>query len=322
MAEWLLLLLLVPAIVVPVVLLVGFAGCNQVFGIQSTTVAPFPPILVSAEGTSGSIIHLTWTWTGDPQTLKTFHFVRTNPDGTETPFDANPSTSPFATDDMSLQPATTYGYRVQAVLNDGSSTDFSPAPPAPPLPATTLPFTNTFHQTLTGPGTDNGIDWQGLTLVQRIDPGRLSTSGTQQVILTLVAGSDVSAAIDRIYISRPDPTAAMTDPLTYQPDAADLKPVATSPFPVPPSGHDADHPVVLTLSPANYALDHTKALLIAVDFTAPPGATESWIRFANVNPGEGTAYYIQGAEASNMTRSANYNRIDNRIYFIANIDVK
>src|SRR3984893_4994561 len=192
MAEWLLLLLLVPAIVVPVVLLVGFAGCNQVFGIQSTTTAPFPPILVSAEGSSGSTIHLTWTWTGDPQTLQAFHFVRTNPAGTETPFDANPSTSPFETDDMGLQPATTYGYRVQAVLNHGSSTDFSPAPPAPPLPATTLPFTNTFHQPLTGPGTNDGIEWQGFTLVQRIEPARLSTSGTQ-IIITLVAGSDFSA---------------------------------------------------------------------------------------------------------------------------------
>src|ERR1700730_244745 len=136
MAEWLLLLLLVPAIVVPVVLLVGFAGCNQVFGIKSTTTAPFPPILVSAEGTSGSIIHLTWTWTGDLQTLQTFHFVRTNPDGTETPFAALPSTSTstFEPDDPGLQSATTYGYRVQAVFNDGSGTDFSPAPPAPPLP--------------------------------------------------------------------------------------------------------------------------------------------------------------------------------------------
>jgi hypothetical protein len=33
MTEWLILLLLVPAIVVPVVLLVGFAGCDRFFGL-------------------------------------------------------------------------------------------------------------------------------------------------------------------------------------------------------------------------------------------------------------------------------------------------
>jgi hypothetical protein len=35
MAEWLILLLLVPAIVVPVVLLVGFAGCDRLFGLET-----------------------------------------------------------------------------------------------------------------------------------------------------------------------------------------------------------------------------------------------------------------------------------------------
>jgi hypothetical protein len=35
MAEWLILLLLVPAIVVPVVLLIGFAGCDRVFGFET-----------------------------------------------------------------------------------------------------------------------------------------------------------------------------------------------------------------------------------------------------------------------------------------------
>jgi hypothetical protein len=53
MAEWLLLLLLVPAIVVPVVLLVGFAGCNQVFGLRETE--HFPPVIDEARGLSGTI---------------------------------------------------------------------------------------------------------------------------------------------------------------------------------------------------------------------------------------------------------------------------
>ena len=62
MAEWLILLLLVPAIVVPVVLLVGFAGCNQVFGLKETV--NFPPVIDEARGVSGTIIHLIWHFDG------------------------------------------------------------------------------------------------------------------------------------------------------------------------------------------------------------------------------------------------------------------
>jgi hypothetical protein len=308
MAEWLILLLLVPAIVVPVVLLVGFAGCNQVFGLDPTVLPP--PVIDDARGVSGTIIHLIWHWDGSE---RNFELLRTNPDGTTTSF-SNISTLFF--DDIGLTPDTSYDYQVHN-LSPSNNQDLSNK-----VTGRTLPFANTFNQPLTGPGTNDGKEWQGFTLVQRIEPARLSTSGTQQVILTLVAGSDFAATIDAIYISQPDPTAATTDPRTYQP-AADLTAVSTSRFQVPPSGQDVEHPVILTLSPVNYALDHTQPLLIAVDFTAPPAATESWVRFADVtNPGEVIAYYIQGAEASHRPRSANYTPVDNRIYFITNIDVK
>jgi len=255
MAEWLLLLLLVPAIVVPVVLLVGFAGCDRVFGLQSFPPPP-PPILVSAEGKSGSIIHLIWTWTGDPQTLQAFHFVRTNPDGTETPFDA--PASAFETNDaMGLQLATTYGYRVQAVLNDGSSTDFSPAPPAPPLSGTTLSLEPTFTQTLTS----DGINWQGFTLVQRIEMNRLFRSGTQ-VLLILHASSTREAQIDRIYISRAaSPDYQLAGDLTQMYDNP------ASPLVVAKNTPQTPPPVV---GPVNYNLDHMQALLIAFEFHASP----------------------------------------------------
>ena len=59
MTEWLILLLLVPAVVVPVVLLVGFAGCDGVFGLEHIyTPPPVPvvPMIVSAMGTSGTVM--------------------------------------------------------------------------------------------------------------------------------------------------------------------------------------------------------------------------------------------------------------------------
>ena len=40
MIEWLALILLVPAVLFPIVLLFGFAGCNQIYGLDPTTVAP------------------------------------------------------------------------------------------------------------------------------------------------------------------------------------------------------------------------------------------------------------------------------------------
>jgi len=271
MAEWLILLLLVPAIVVPVVLLVGFAGCDRVFGIQSfpPPPPPPPPILVSAEGKSGSIIHLIWTWTGDPQTLQVFHFVRTDQNGTETPFDA-PASS-FETDDTGLQPAMTYGYRVQAVLNDGSSTDFSPAPPAPPLPGTTLSLEPTFTQTLTS----DGINWQGYTLVQRIEPNRLFRSGTQ-VLITLHASSMREALVDKIYISKVDPMAPPNQ--FWQPDAADLTAVYDNPNSPAVVPKNTPQTPPLVVGPVNYNLDRTQPLLIAFEFHAFPLNPTSGLR--------------------------------------------
>jgi hypothetical protein len=308
MAEWLMLLLLVPAIVVPVVLLVGFAGCNQVFGVKSTTIAPSPPILASAEGTSGSIIHLTWTWTGDLQTLKTFHFVRTNPDGTETPFDTLPSTSPFETDDVGLKSATPYGYRVQAVFNDGSSTNFSPAPPAPPLAGTTLSLEPTFTQTLTS----DEPNWEGFTLVQRIEMNRLFRSGTQ-VLLILHASSMGEALLDKIYISKPDPAAA--DPYQPGPDLTALYDNPNSPLPVPMNTPQTPPAIV---GPVNYNLDHTQALLIAFEFHASP---ESDVAFADVATADASAYYIQASEASSRPRSSGYTPAGSRVYLIERIEV-
>jgi hypothetical protein len=88
MAEWLILLLLVPAVVVPVVLLVGFAGCDKLFGINRFDEAT--PVIDSAVGRGVSRITLTWTY-GNP--VQRFEFVRINPNHTSFSFDA--PASPF-----------------------------------------------------------------------------------------------------------------------------------------------------------------------------------------------------------------------------------
>jgi hypothetical protein len=62
MTEWLILLLLVPVIVVPVVLLFGFAGCDKVWGLDE--VQPPPPTITAVRPLSVSVLSVEWTYSG------------------------------------------------------------------------------------------------------------------------------------------------------------------------------------------------------------------------------------------------------------------
>jgi hypothetical protein len=119
MTEWLLLLLLVPAIVVPVVLLFGFAGCSFEHGIAPDD-PPAGPIL-TATPKGPRLIELTWT--GVPPGTVKIHFVRTmtgDPPLSPPPvsFERDPSPAVYPDNDR-LFPATPYTYKAQAVLADG-----------------------------------------------------------------------------------------------------------------------------------------------------------------------------------------------------------
>jgi hypothetical protein len=131
MAEWLILLLLVPAVVVPAVLLFGFAGCNPIFGLDPTVLA-VPPVMESVTGTSISSITVTWTHdhTGD------FEIERTRlPDPSKPPPlpgdpEYEPKTfpapaPPLSYEDSGLVRATVYQYRVRVVYSDGGTGDWS-----------------------------------------------------------------------------------------------------------------------------------------------------------------------------------------------------
>jgi hypothetical protein len=60
MAEWLILLLLFPAIVVPAVLLVGFAGCDDSGDVFDPGPGADIPVIESAVAESLSAIVLIW----------------------------------------------------------------------------------------------------------------------------------------------------------------------------------------------------------------------------------------------------------------------
>src|SRR5262245_10646441 len=203
MAEWLILLLLVPAVVVPAVLLVGFAGCDKLFGLDDLVVTP---VIDSAVGRGISRITLTWGFANPAQKFK---FVRVNPDHTQFHFDA--LASPFdddghlPNDTQGLQPETSYTYRVEAVLNDGST-----SPSSGDVTGTTLGFQTAFDETLPFQDQALGHDlggWENFTLVQRIEPAALAPLSpadrlVDHVRITLRASNAGDASIDRIFISR------------------------------------------------------------------------------------------------------------------------
>jgi hypothetical protein len=134
--QWVILLLLVPAILVPVVLLWGFAGCAA-FG-----AAPEPlsaPANLEAEGVDVTTIKLTWQ--GTPGQSPIYQVSRAGPGGGIAPINAGgekPDTSFTDGPASGLKEAVTFFYQVQALP---TGTDSSPMSVLSNMSqATTLPL--------------------------------------------------------------------------------------------------------------------------------------------------------------------------------------
>jgi hypothetical protein len=187
MAEWLLLLLLVPAIVVPVVLSAGFAGCSFPHGARAAL---------------------------------------------ETTFDA------------------------------------------------------------TGKFSGDGSQWEGFTLVQRIEPdGLMAVSNTPvaQVRIILFASTVMDASIDRIFISGPAATKDW-DPGT---DLTEV-PLPNTPFVVPAGMSVTVGPVdYIVHPPSSDGTDPGQALLVAVDFSVPGTASGVRLVGAPELAGMAAAWWFQ-----------------------------
>ena len=314
MAEWLILLLVVPAVVVPVILLVGFAGCTtdyQDFDVARPTNGgnggngrPEVPVIDSAEGKSACVITLNWTYV-NPAVVK-FQIKR---DGVVLP--EEPPSSPF--DDTGLLADTSYTYEVRAWTIDGPSGDWSA-----PVDATTLPFVPTFEAWPDPASTPLDLDgWEGYTLVQRIQPIRLSTSGTQ-VRITLRASSTSDTSIDRIYISQPQPNPT-NDPTIHPYNSfTDLTQITTTKILILQGQSITIRDV--TLTGIDYKLDNGQPLLIAVDFANSPPSGVAYIETVPEDE-EAIAYWKPGvAEAGQYSRSDGYQE-EPRIYLIEKIEV-
>jgi hypothetical protein len=282
MAEWITLLLVAPAILLPVALLVGFAACFK----KPDPPQP-PPTIDSAMGKDPVTITVVWE-TGSG--WQSFELKRTGPNGADPPFPV--SVSPF--DDPGRDPATEYSYQVRGFNGSGDATDFS----EPPVPATTPSVVSTYSKTLT----DSSAGWEGFTLVQRIEAAHLSAAG-QHVRITVQASPTSDASIDRVYISQAAATGKPYDSAGNLTAVYGLAADQQQPF-VVSAGTTKSLPIVA------YTLNQFQALIIAIDFSTAPG---SGIASATVPASEASAYYYHyqvtpplPPEAAMPIRTPNY----------------
>jgi hypothetical protein len=160
--EWLLLAVLIPAIVIPVVLLFGFAGCDVVFSLDYT---PPAPINLAAVARRTSV---TLTWEDQqPNANTTYRVERTA--GQDPPVLLDATSTTF--EDSGLAEATNHSYRVLAVVPGADSE----SPFSTPVSVATTTFEPAFSETL---GSD-GIGLAGDCRIQRIEPARLFKSGSE-----------------------------------------------------------------------------------------------------------------------------------------------
>ncbi len=290
MAEWVALLVLVPAIVIPVVLLLGFAGCDVVFGLHR------PTFIKSAFATSQSSIVIEWIvdeTDTDSVRLEVFEL----PADTPLPPITNPS-SPFEITD--LTPGTLY--RLRVVAFDDGDTDTS----EPVFVQTMSVAFDTAADGAPGDQPNQG----GRCIVQRIEPVRLTASGGRVLIFLRGPASGV-ASIQRIYISQ----VAGGDP--YDP-AGDLTRVFDVDDPPGQTPLILQGAAEIALPIVDYALEMAQPLLIAFDMT--PGFPSSVPLVPLMSP-EAIAFFQDNLqEAAMVDRTTGYLSA-NGIALISRIEV-
>lgn len=241
--EWLLLAVFIPALVVPVVVLWGYAGC----GFSNTVPIRETPINVAVAPTGATRLTVTWEETDMVAAVSAqLERVREG-ESTATLFAASdPAMSSSL--DTGLVEDTTYFYRVRSTGPVGNTSEFSSM-----AQGRTLPFQPAFTANL---HTDAN-NLEGNCIVVRIEPSRLARSGSE-IRMTIRSGPGPGLRVSSVFVSRVN---AQSTKL-YD-SAADLTLVANNVA----MGSDE----TLVLPPVDYELDASQALLVAFDIATDAG---------------------------------------------------
>jgi Fibronectin type III domain len=298
--EWLLLLALAPAILVPVVLLFGFAGCDLVFVAEPDPPPPpppppeppIPPANLTAVAKGLDRITVSWE-NAEPRPVVAFHFVRKKAGQVQRNELLPASTT--TVEDTGLDAETEYTYEVRTGIEGDTSE---------PSQVTARTFRTAFAVNPALVPTDQALVPGNFCFVQRIAASQLLADGGK-VAITVRGAPAANVTINRIFISRP----GVGNPWN---SAADLTPVRTTALTLPDDQR-------LDLDAIDYNLSQTQDLIVAFDFTAAAGAAN--IRFV-AQPGV-TLFFKQGVQqAAQPIRDADFTtQPDPRLYLVVQIGV-
>ena len=272
--DWLILIVLVPAVIVPVVLLFGFSGCAAVLGLDEVTYTggrPAAPFNLQAAAIGTDTIRLTWQHNSAGGL--TFRVQILEP-GQSSWREYRSGISLMTVDSTPLAEGTEYHYLVQAVDSAGNRSD-----PSDPATARTLKWEIAYQKQLAADGGNQAR----LCLVQRMASTLLQFGG-RRVRITVRSATSTPLVISSAHISRAAPAG-----FDAWDSDSDITPVATSPITVP-AGTSFKLPEV------DYALSTADDLIIAFDIAS--GATRS------VQSGVGaSATYTKANAAEAATRN-------------------
>jgi hypothetical protein len=300
--EWLLLFLIVPAVVIPVVLLFGFAGCRQILGFEDPVLLVAEPKFPRAESIGLNHIRVAWDYLIPPPEPVTFEVEINSTDPSGQTIETEITDLFFQ--HTGLQEGQTFLYRVRAVRS--SDQRVSNWVPEPPLSATTLSFETVFETTTNPPSPAAGIAAAGNGVVQRINGAAITRGGTF-VKLTLVGLPNQVTQLAAVTISHPV-AAGATQPW----DSVD-PPVAVT-FGGAAVSLQNGVPAVSDI--ISFPVTQGEDLLIAFDVSA---ASQNVLRRGVT--GAQAHRRANTAEAATQDRSAGYGTENNLVYCIERIEV-
>ena len=291
--DWLLLVLLLPAIVVPVVLLFAFAGCTY------TRLWAEAFRRSSATPLDASTVEILWTdGNGVPAASKVERIKGMDQPSAPIPVTSSPLPGqPHRFVDTLLQGGTHYSYRVRAIItSDGGISGWS-------APAPVETWSRVFTSSLEQGGVNESV--AGHCIVQRVSPSSLAHGGNL-IAVTLRGATDAELAVSRVTISN----AALV---------GDDYDSAANPVDITTSLVTVSQGSTLPLQPATFNVNVNEALLIAFDVdTLGNGRVVRGVAH--------TAYIKAPPPGANISEAGTQNRAGfaeqpNELWFINAIDV-